>query len=56
MVDALKHIVGLVLFGSFHLIGVVDETFTQGLNLANRSFVGKLANDSCQLFLLHNIR
>ena len=47
VVDALQHIVRLVLFGSLYFVGVVDETFAQRLYLADGPFVGKTAHDSC---------
>ena len=47
VVDALQHIVRLVLFGSLNFVGVVDESLAKRLNLADGPFVGKLAHDSC---------
>ena len=47
VVHALQHVVGFVRLGSLNFIGVVDESFAQRLNLADGSFVGKAAYDSC---------
>ena len=54
VVDALQHIVGLVLFGRFNFVGVVDETLAQRLYFADGPFVGKATHDVVQLIEVHS--
>ena len=50
VVDALQNVVGCIFFLGCHLVGVIDESVTEGFNLAYSSLDVELVEDSCKIF------